>query len=508
VSKNIAETVFSTEQAVMGFIEQEIRQNGDAELAGIEEEIIVLNREGKPISHKAFQSLIFDLMNSLPEGKIVSGKTVHGEHLPVLKGTFKDGNVQPETNTTLVEFAHNPTRESWTCRKQSDDFHRTLEETTKHHDLVVIGGGTIPTMAWEDFHKNDVVIPNADFIYSWTHMANKTRPEYCRTVFGTASIHHNMGFNDPERMARYIMTALRLQPTMIAMTSNAPLWDNQRVSNGHGPLLSYRSHLQLDYGKIFGMDGVSYLYPSFLLDPDLNFEKTVNGYMSLPLDRTIAGGRKVVCGDMTMKDFIKTGFREGSSIFYPQESSLTMMLREPITDVRTSMTGSAPRVEARAHDCVSHPMAIALDAFYRGISTNLDEAQIVMKGLEGQEVRRQREQVCSMGLASPVVHREKTINTQQALALRMLEVAETGLIMRGLGEEQLLAPLQVIAQTGLNPAQRVLSVWKSDKKDELLASMNYGHRRFADGTTYRWPEKRPGTGNIKVNNSSKPSCAL
>ena len=486
---------FNSAESVIDYFRSEVKKNGTADLAGIEEEIIVVDQQGKPLSHQRFQHFLSDLIRNLPEGEVIAGRSLHGGILPVLKGVFSGGYVQPETNTTLVELAHAPRDQAWGIYQQSKDFTTQLKLTAAEHGIHVIGGGVVPTMHWDDFGKDDVVIPNADYAYSCNHMQQGTRPEYCKTVFGTASVHHNMGFNDPDLMASYITTSLRMQPTMIALLGNSPLWDNQRAHIDDVPMLSYRSRVQIDYGNLFGeQDGAAYLYPDFLINPQASFESIINGYLDLPLDRTIIDGQKRECNGLTMRAYLN-GYELDGKTHYPDAAALTMMIREPIVDVRPSFTGTGPRVETRAHDGVSQHVAVAIDAFYRGILENLDQAQALMSGITNKDLRLSRHLVCEQGLTSPVQHNHADITTQQDLALKLLEISESGLDSRGHGEAALLAPLFVLATTGINPATRLLS--SQDDVDQtpqtILQAMDYARHGFADGTTYQWPQALPHT---------------
>ena len=142
---------FRSPADVVDYFRSEVSENGTAHLAGIEEEIIIIDRNGKPISHEQFQHFLQELIQALPEGEIISGRTVHGAPLPVLKGIFSGGNIQPETNTTLIELAHAPTDKSWGIYQQSGDFTKQLKITAAQHGLHVIGSGAVPTMHWDDY---------------------------------------------------------------------------------------------------------------------------------------------------------------------------------------------------------------------------------------------------------------------------------------------------------------------------------------------------------------------
>jgi hypothetical protein len=336
-------------------------------------------------------------------------------------------------------------------------------------------------------------------------MADGTHQRQCRTVFGTASVHHNQGFSDPERMAQYMTTVLRMQPTMVALLGNAPLWNGQTMQSGtHGDatLLTHRGRVQLGYGKSAGRSGIRYLYPDFLLNPDAKFHDIVLGFMNLPLGHTFVDngssrwtgeasvrGAEVDCGGLTMLQYLK-GYDCEEGICFPGAKALQDMLHDPVIDVRTSMVSGA-RVETRAHDCVSSPVAVGLDAFYRGLNQRLDEAQDLMRGLEPQEVRLQRVLACWHGLQTPVTHADDAIRTQQDLAKRVLDIAARGLCDRGQGEGALLAPLQSIAETGINPAERMLELWRAcgDNLPKFFERIRYDANSLAGD--YCWPAARP-----------------
>lgn len=493
---------FRSPQQIMDFLQKEITEKGTAGLAGLEEEIIVLTKEGIPLSHAELQAFLSEIVENLPQGKIHPGKSVFGDVLHFNKGTFQFGSVNQETNTALIEYAHKPCSSAWTTFCQSNLFLKVLEQAADDHSLMLLGAGAIPNIPWEAFKK--YAIPNSDYVYSWEHIQAGTRPEYCRAVFGTMGLHHNMGFADPKLLARYTSTVLRLLPTMIALVGNSPIWNNQLSHDHLGEnLLSYRSCIQLDYGSIYGMPGAAYLYPDFLIDPDITFETLVNGFLSLPLDHTSVDGEIRQCGMLTMAQYLKEGIIYKGKRSFPDPATLNVMFRWPTTDIRLSLVGNGPRVEARAHDGVSQPVSIALDAFYRGILANLDEAQKIMRGLDKNEIRNQRVQVCRKGLASPIDYTDKTIKTQRDLALRLLGCAEDGLIERGQNEEVFLNPLFALAETGINPAQRMLTVWRGGDRKAFFDAIGYNKKTFADGMAFQWPRHDHFAGRVaQVHNAS------
>ena len=472
-----------------------ISQFGTPGFGGPEEEIPVLDRNGKLIPYDQFKKFVSAVARELPGyNELISQsrevKAALDEHG---KMAFPIGSIEPEVYT-LIEFAHAPQLNAKLIDLQSSLFSKALTTVAEREGWVVIGAGALPTVAWDDFRTCNAITPLKDGS-NWDRlMLRGERPDDCRMVFGTASVHHNLGFNDPERMARHITTMVRLMPTMIALLGNAPFWDSQIQASGDANLLTYRGKVQL-------ARGVEYPYPDFLLDAEAKFHDIVLGYMKLPLGRTFIddgifrgnskiSGREVECGNLTMLDYFK-GFECKGQTYYPCAEALHMMLHGPIVDVRPSMI-RGPRVETRAHDCVSRRVAVAIDALYRGLNELPDALQDLMRGMSHAEIRLQREQVCWQGLQSRVEHSDRSIQTQQELALRVLRIAEQGLMIRDQGEAGYLAPLKLIAATGINPGERMRKAWR-DASGNLLTffhEMRYDRPGLDKDMILAWPTRQ------------------
>lgn len=461
---------YANVRALKDCLYQSVRANGNGALGGIEEEIVILKPTGKPLSVPDYERFITALAEKLPDGQIIWGKNILTGHDMVEGAHSTIGDIRPETNTTIIEFSHKPASSSHDIYRQSLAFHEVLKAQAKEDALLVLGCGVVPTIAWEDFWSYDAIIPHGNLRYSWGNMQRRERIEHSKTVFGTASIHHNLGFDDPEKMARYFQMALRLQPTMIALCGNSPFWDGQIMRTPqHEPLQSYRSQMQLNYGRIWGVDTLNYLYPDSLLDTGLDFDGLMDAYLHAPLDRTFVNGVKAPVGALTMAEYVTHGYEAEGQRHFATRQAVNMMFRVPITDVRLSpMDG--PRVECRAHDTVSMKVSCAIDAFYRGLNAQLDDAMTLVKGISPDEIRRQRADVCVHGLRTSLDHPDAAITTQSDLAQALIDVSAAGLRARGRGEEALLEPLRAIVAKGHNPANDGALV---HKRGMMLPSLSY-----------------------------------
>jgi gamma-glutamylcysteine synthetase len=498
--------------SVVEYLGRKIQKHGQMNIGGIEQEIQGLESDWKHPFYDTYDQARQLLLRKLPAArdaiylprksefetkqerlKRQAGETFREDLFLSGKAIISNLGALPPEVQPIFELAHMPASNSWDIRDQSQRFSAALKQVAREKGLMLIGAGAVPTMSWQDFRHPDALSPFPHH-KSWADlMTNDEKPEQCRTVFGTASVHCNIGFKDPERMTRYARAALRLQPTMIALLGNAPLWDGQPYRQDGRDILSYRSHVQLAYGDSLAIGGMNYLYPDFLLDPKAKFHDIVLGYMNLPLVRTTLpeGNHRldVECGDMTMMNYLE-GYEYGGKTYHPDEVAMNEMIRDMVVDVRPSMM-VGPRVETRAHDSVSEPVAVALDAFYRGLEQNLDDFHDLMIGMNAHGVRWQRQQVCWDGLQSRLRHTDDTIHDQQDLALRVLRISEKGLRERGLQEETLLAPLWVLADSGVNPAQRMLKAWHRARGDfeQFFEATDYYGPTFADGEAYDRPSR-------------------
>lgn len=497
---------FDNAADAIAFLAKRIRRKGNAELGGIEEEVQILGPDGKPVVCAQHTEFARTVAYQFPKAReaFERGRTAERRLKNEGKVLLEIGSIMPETCTSLLELAHMPQKSSWDTHGQAAQYRAAVAAAAEKCGLVAIGAGSLPTVDYRDFNEKTIIkLKEGKHWHEW--MAAGTHQRQCRTVFGTASVHHNQGFNDPELMAQYMTMVVRLQPTMIALLGNAPLWNGQTMACGtsrDATLLTHRGRVQLAYDRNPGTSGLRSLYPDFLLDMDAKFHNIVLGFMNLPLGHTFVDngssrwtgeasvrGAEVECGNLTMLQYLK-GYDCDEGICFPGPKALQDMLHDPVIDVRTSMVSGA-RVETRAHDCVSSSVAVSLDALYRGLNQRLGEARDLMRGLTPKEVRLQRVFACWHGLQTPVAHIDDRIGTQQDLAKRALEIAARGLSDRGLGEEALLAPLQSIAETGINPAERMLKLWRDCTGDlpKFFDRIRYDDNSLAGD--YRWPAARP-----------------
>lgn len=450
---------FETIQELKDFLYNSVESDGRSDLSGLEEEIILLKKDGKPFDLDKYQSFVRSLVSNLPEGKLEFDESLIGKSHLVKGGTSKIGSIKPETNTTLIEFAHKPSKTSHELYKQSNFLKNALKESTSDFDCCLLGYGLVPSMEWSDFWTYNAIIPYKSMSYSYDNMVSHKNIEHSKVVYGTASIHHNMGFQDPEAMTKYYQMVLMLQPTMISMMANSSLWNHKPAKYEGKEVLSYRSLMQLEYGKIT-LNGIKdYLYPEGILSKRLDFSQMLDILFDCPLHRTYVGGEKEYVGGLTMREYLNHGYKICNNLFFPEENSIDMMFRVPMTDVRMSLIEN-PRVETRCHDAISMEISIGIDAFYRGLKENIETAYDFIMSLDLLTLMDRRYSSAIYGLKTNIIHVCKSIKTQNDFSKVLLEISYDGLKKRNLNEEIFLGSIHRIIDSGKTHAEIVLDEMK------------------------------------------------
>jgi gamma-glutamylcysteine synthetase len=412
-------------------------------------------------------------------------------------GKVSYGSFNPETSTLIIEFAHAAGTDAWHALDASVKATSAIQKAAQNSGYNLLALGGVPTADLEDIRCSGSVLPYQGYVFSYENMKYNRNNHISQTTFGNASFHYNQGFNDPEKFVRYARATLYLQPLMTALMANSPVV-KQAVQEENGKIIkSSRSRLMQSYERFYGVDDLSYSYPDFMLDFNSLFADVVTGYMNQPLGRNVVDGQKVFVGNMTMTNYLDNGFEHEGKRYFPERKSIDMMFSEPIVDVRLRPF-DGPRIETRAHDGGAFYMSAALNAFYRGINANLDNVEEYLReNISPQEVRYQRQAVCFEGINGFVKLKNNKVISHHEFASDIMALAEKGLIQRGLNEEQLLEPLQVIIQSGKTYADCQIDFVKAnggriDDKDmsDFMRAFDYASVPMVNGASYKKPIKR------------------
>ena len=267
----------------------------------------------------------------------------------------------------------------------------------------------------------------------------------------TCTVQVNLDFSSEACMVRQFRVALALQPVATALFANSPF--SEGAPNG---FRSFRSHVWTDTDP----DRTGDL--PFVFEPGFGFERYVDYILDTPMYFVQRGSRFIDVSGQSFRDFLD-GRLPGFPDQLPCLDDWTDHLTTVFPEVRLKHY-----LEMRGADGGPWPILCALPALWVGLLYDpeaLDEAWELVRDWSAEERAGLRRDVPRLGLSAPF--RGKTV---QDLALQVLPMARAGLERRGRldgfgqTEAHFLDGLQLTAETGLSPADRLLQqyhgVWQ------------------------------------------------
>lgn len=273
-------------------------------------------------------------------------------------------------------------------------------------------------------------------------------------MFRSCTVQSNLDFGSEADMALKMRVSLALQPVATALMANSPFAEGR--TNG---FLSYRAHVWTDTDP----DRTGML--PFAFDEGFGFEQYVDYALDVPMYFVRREGRYVDVAGQSFRDFLK-----GELPGLPGQ-------RPTIEDWDDHISTIFPEVrlksflEMRGADTGPQANLCALSAFWVGLlydAAALDGAWQLVKGWNAAEREAMRRGAPTLGLKTPAPGGR----TLQDVAQDALRLARAGLLRRakpnasGKDETIFLAPLDAVAESGINPAERLLASyaggWKRD----------------------------------------------
>jgi glutamate--cysteine ligase len=248
--------------------------------------------------------------------------------------------------------------------------------------------------------------------------------------------------------------SLALQPIVTALFANSPFAENR--TNG---FLSYRSHVWLDTDP----DRTGML--PFAFEDGFGFERYVDYALDVPMYFVRREGKYIDCSGLSFRDFMagKLPVLPGE---LPAMDDFDDHLSTIFPEVRLKTF-----LEMRGADAGPQARLCALSALWAGLlydQTALDGAWELVKGWTAAERQALRCAVPMLGLKAPIRN-----TTAQKVARDMVALARAGLSRRnnlnssGDNETIFLSEVEAIAESGVNPAERLLALYHGDWKRDL-----------------------------------------
>jgi glutamate--cysteine ligase len=263
----------------------------------------------------------------------------------------------------------------------------------------------------------------------------------------TCTVQVNLDFADETDMRRKLRVGLLLQPVATALFANSPFTEGR--PNG---FLSARANVWTDTDP--DRTGV----PAVMLEEGFGFERYVEWLLDVPMYFVARNGQ--------LRDVAGASFRDYMAGRVEALADLTPTLG----DFADHMTTTFPEVrlkrflEMRGADAGSPAMMVAQSAFWVGLlydNAALEAALALCRQYPAADLVALRAAVPRQGGNAPFGG-----GTVRDLARDAVAIARDGLRARGLGEEDLLAPLEAIVAGGPTQAEAWLALyhgaWRGD----------------------------------------------
>lgn len=374
---------------------------------------------------------------------------MEGGKVIALKGA--DGNVSLEPAGQL-ELSGAPL----------ENLHQTCAETGRHLTQVKeIGAeldvGFLGLGLWPDKTREELpIMPKGRYDIMLRHMP-KVGTLGLDMMLRTTTIQVNLDYSSEADMAQKFRVGLALQPLATALFANSPFLEGRQ--NG---FLSYRSHIWSD------TDPARTGMLPFVFEDGFGYENYVRYMLDVPMYFVYRDGKYIDAAGQSFRDFI-----DGKLPALPGE-------RPRMSDWNDHLSTAFPEVrlksflEMRGADGGPWNRICALPAFWVGLlydQNALDAAWDRVKHwpLEGRQALR--DAVPKLGLKAETPDGEPL----QTLAKEILGIAKSGLTVRarlnssGDNETGFLEPLFEIADSGVTPAERLLSLYNGEWSGDVSA---------------------------------------
>ncbi len=267
-------------------------------------------------------------------------------------------------------------------------------------------------------------------------------------MYRTCTVQVNLDYASEADMVRKLRVALALQPVATALFASSPFFDGKL--NGHK---SWRSRIWR------GLDNSRTGMLPFAFEGDFGFQAYVDWVLDVPMYFVYRDGHYFNALGQSFRDFLN-----GELPALPGE-------KPTLSDWADHMTTVFPEarvkkyIEMRGADCGDQAHINALPAFWVGLmydQTALDAAWDLVKGFDAA-TREGLRVAASVSALQGQAEGVRLID----LARAAVGLSHAGLVARGLGEEQLLAPLVGSLDQEKTQADRWLDLYRGQWGGDL-----------------------------------------
>ncbi len=267
-------------------------------------------------------------------------------------------------------------------------------------------------------------------------------------MYRTCTTQVNLDYASEADMVKKLRVAIALQPVATALFASSPFFDGKL--NGHK---SWRSRIWR------GLDNSRTGMLPFAFDEGMGFQAYVDWVLDVPMYFVYRDGKYINALGQSFRDFLA-----GELPALPGE-------KPTLSDWADHMTTVFPEarvkkfIEMRGADCGDLPHIVALPAFWVGLmydTSALDAAWDLVKGIDA-ETREGLRVAASVSALQGHAGGVKIMD----LARAAVGLSHAGLMARGLGEEQFLAPIVQSVKSGVTQADRWLAAYHGEWSGDL-----------------------------------------
>ncbi|RED17900.1 glutamate--cysteine ligase [Pontivivens insulae] len=342
-----------------------------------------------------------------------------------------------------------------------ETIHQTCDEVNTHLAQVKaiadeIGVGFIGLGAAPQWRHEDVdVMPKGRYALMESYM-DKVGSTGKWMMFRSCTVQVNLDFGSEADMVHKFRTAMALQPIATALFANSPFWEGEVTG-----WQSWRMRIWRD------LDASRTGTLPFVFEDGMSFERYVDYALDVPMYFVYRDGKYINALGQSFRDFLK-----GELPALPGEKPTTADWGDHLTtifpDVRIKQF-----MEMRGADAGPWRRLCAMPAFFVGLlydQSALDAAWDLCKDWTQEERDELRYVAAKDGLKGQF--RGEPV---QALAARVLQIAQAGLAARGRAgagglipdETHFLAALHDIVERGETPADELLARYHGDWQGDL-----------------------------------------
>jgi glutamate--cysteine ligase len=253
----------------------------------------------------------------------------------------------------------------------------------------------------------------------------------------TCTVQVNLDFGDEADMVEKLRVSLALQPLATALFANSPFMEGK--PSGY---LSLRGRVWTDTDP--DRTGI----PAVAFEDGFGFERFADFVLDVPMYFIMREGRWIDAAGVSFRAFL-----EGRAEKLAGHSATMGDFGDHVTTVFTDVRLKR-FLEMRGADAGSFGMLMAKPALWTGLlydNAAQKAAAALIRGWSVEELRALRMEVPKRALAATLRGR-----ALRDIARDVVAIARDGLRARGLGEVDLLAPLEEIAASGITQAERWL----------------------------------------------------